>query len=509
MRPVDAAPADLETVRRILREHAPGLEARAFGSRVSWAARETSDLDLVLMTNEPLGAARMAVLRSAFTDSRLPFRVDVVDWAGVSDSFRKVIESEYVTLIGKGEQRSGEGRTTMTLGRFAPLAYGKGLKSDVRNPSGHVPVFGSNGQVGWHDKALTDGPTVIVGRKGTVGSVHYSPEPCWPIDTTFFISGRDTGLMRFKYYALSTLGLETMNTDSAVPGLNRNAFHAREIRTPPIPEQRAVARVLGVLDDKIEANRRMSATLEGLAQAAFKDWFVDFGPVRAKAAGRAPWLPDPLWSLFPDRLVDSELGQIPEGWEVGRFGDLSCKPQYGYTASASADPVGPKFLRITDINKKNWINWETVPYCDIGHDDIKKYLLVEGDILIARMADPGHGVMIEESRNAVFASYLIRFRPLQRYYGRYLQYWLRSRSYWSLVRARSTGTTRVSLNAKILSDFLLVMPSSEILEPFSRLTDDLRSRVVTNTLEEQSLGAMRDALLPKLISGEVRVRGIQ
>ena len=90
---------------------------------------------------------------------------------------------------------------------------------------------------------------------------------------------------------------------------------------PPIPEQRAVARVLCALDDKIEANRRMNATLEGMAQAVFKDWFVDFGPVRAKAAGRAPWLPGPLWSLFPDRLVDSEAGEIPEGWDVRRLGE--------------------------------------------------------------------------------------------------------------------------------------------------------------------------------------------
>ena len=315
----------------------------------------------------------------------------------------------------------------------------------------------------------------------------------------------------FLYYWLkaNTEALERHAVGTTFRELPGSVLKRIRIPLPPLSEQRAVARVLGALDDKIEANRRMSATLEGLAQAVFKDWFVDFGPVRAKAAGRARYLPDPLWSLFPDRLVESELGEIPEGWEVGCLGDLSCKPQYGYTASARADPAGPKFLRITDINKSNWINWGVVPYCDIDRDDIKKYALVKGDILIARMADPGHGVLIEENRNAVFASYLIRFRPLQQYYGRYLQYWLRSPSYWSLVKARAVGTTRVSLNAKVLGDFPIVVPSSEVLEAFSELIEDLRSRVVTNSSEEQTLGAMRDTLLPKLVSGELRVRGIE
>ena len=95
------------------------------------------------------------------------------------------------------------------------------------------------------------------------------------------------------------------------------------ITLPPLPEQRAIAHVLGTLDDKIELNRRMNETLEAMARALFKDWFVDFGPVRAKMAGREPYLPPDVWSLFPDRLAPSELGDIPAGWEVGTVGDVS------------------------------------------------------------------------------------------------------------------------------------------------------------------------------------------
>ena len=108
MKPIDITPSDLETVRCILREHTPGLEVRAFGSRVSWTAREISDLDIALLTDEPLSTARMTNLKAAFTKSYLPFRVDIVDWAGASESFRKVIESEHVVLVEQKVERDYE-----------------------------------------------------------------------------------------------------------------------------------------------------------------------------------------------------------------------------------------------------------------------------------------------------------------------------------------------------------------------------------------------------------------
>ena len=530
MGPVDAAPADLETVRRILREHAPGLEARAFGSRVSWTARETSDLDLALMTDEPLDAARMAALRSAFTDSRLPFRVDVVDWAGASDGFREAIESGCVTLVEKGERGTGASWKATTLGDCIQT------NDSTYSPKEAWPFVNylDTGNVtenrvdGLH--RLIPGKDEIPSRarrKARPGDILYStvrpnqkhfgllkevPENFLASTGFSVFRGRaDVAHTDFIYWFLAQdhiverLHTIAEHSTSAYPSIRPSDIEALTLALPPLPEQRAIAGVLGALDDKIEANRRMNETLEAMAQAVFKSWFVDFAPVRAKAEGRDTGLPGHIAALFPDRLADSELGEIPEGWEVGCLGDLSYKPQYGYTASAKPNPVGPKFLRITDINKGNWINWGIVPYCDIDRGDIKKYALTKGDILIARMADPGHGVMIEENRNAVFASYLIRFRPLQQYYGRYLQYWLRSPRYWSLVRARAVGTTRVSLNAKVLSNFPIVVPSSEVLEVFSELIGDLRSRVVTNSSEEQTLGTMRDTLLPKLVSGEVRI----
>ena len=256
-------------------------------------------------------------LREAFEESNLPFRVDLFVWDDMPERFQKHIKQDYVVLMKKARSTES-GWKTVTLGEFAPFTYGKGLPVGKRNPLGAIPVFGSNGVVGYHDSPLTDGPTIIIGRKGTVGAVHYSPIPCWPIDTTFFITGNDSTLVRFKYYALSMIGLERMNSDSAVPGLNRSAAHVRTLLLPGESEQRAIAHILGTLDDKIELNRRMNETLEEMARALFKSWFVDFDPVRAKATlKQSTPLIEPLIHHSPFRGESARQGRQPAGAPVG------------------------------------------------------------------------------------------------------------------------------------------------------------------------------------------------
>ena len=314
----------------------------------------------------------------------------------------------------------------------------------------------------------------------------------------------------FVYYlardpSFRAFAVHSMQGSTGRQRVMADSLRSFECALPPIEEQRRIAHILGTIDDKIELNQQMNETLESTARAIFKSWFVDFDPVRTKMMSEESCLPPDVLKLFPNHLVNSDLNEIPKGWTVKTLGDLSNKPQYGYTASAKDEVVGPKFLRITDVNKKAWVDWDSVPYCEITDGDFEKYRLHKGDILIARMADPGHGIMIEEDREAVFASYLIRFRPIFKQYARFLQYWLRSSSYWELVKTREIGTTRASLNAKMLSEFPLVIPPVDVVEIFSGQVDSLRDRVVANTSEIESLAALRDTLLPKLLSGEIRV----
>ena len=392
-----------------------------------------------------------------------------------------------------------------TLRDFAPFAYGAGLPERERNTSGNVPVYGANGIVGCHDSPLTSGPTVIIGRKGTVGAVHYSPVPCWPIDTTFFVTGSDPSLVRYRYYVLKSLGLEHMNAHSAVPGLNRDAAHARRIRVPDDNEQRAIAHILGSLDDKIELNRRMNETLEAIAQALFKSWFIDFDPVRAKAEGRDTGLPPHVAALFPDSFEDSELGQIPEGWQVEKLAEL-CSTQYGYTASAASQPIGPRYLRVTDINKRNWIEWGDVPYCSI--DPIRKntYALHIGDLVVARMADPGKSAIVEEEVDAVFASYLVRLKTASLAESYYVYGFLKSDPYAEYVTGARSGSVQANMNAKVIVGAALAVPPPTLMQQYLGVVLALRQRLVANSHESDSLAALRDALLPKLLSGEIGIK---
>lgn len=173
------------------------------------------------------------------------------------------------------------------------------------------------------------------------------------------------------------------------------------------------------------------------------------------------------------------------------------KPQYEYTASASDECIGPKFLRITDINKDPWISWDSVPYCKINDSDLQKYRIHEGDLLIARMADPGHGVLIEEEVDCVFASYLIRFQVKDLSYFRYLQYWQRSALYWNQVNSKKTGTTRANLNAQVLRKFQLLLPSSFIVHQYSKIIDRFRNRLIRNIEESQLLSEKKNFLLER------------
>ena len=382
-----------------------------------------------------------------------------------------------------------DGWREVRLGEFAPFTYGKSLPVRKRNPSGQVPVFGSNGVVGYHDSALTDDPTIIIGRKGTAGAVHYSPDPCWPIDTTFFFTGSDVELVRYKYYALSALGLDGMNSDSAVPGLNRSAAHARELNVPEESEQRAIAHVLGTLDDKIELNRRMNETLEEMARALFKSWFVDFDPVRAKMEGRwrrgesLPGLPAEHYELFPDRLVASELGEIPEGWEVKALGDI-IELAYGRALRAKDRECGP--IPVYGSNGK--VGWHN------------ERMVAGPGIVVGRKGNPGVVTWTHSDFFPIDTTFYVipKHSDLRM---RFLFFALTNQDLPSI----SADSAVPGLNRNLAYMNRLLAPEKTVSAVFDQFVSTIFSR--RHRLEEESraLAAQRDALLPKLVSGEVRV----
>jgi type I restriction enzyme S subunit len=363
---------------------------------------------------------------------------------------------------------------------------------------------------------------IVIARMGTIGVSAIIKEDVPAVAASYLIIHRvDPRIADAKFisYLLHSRYywefIWSHGSSGAVqPNINAKTLGEFQFPLPPLPEQRAIAHILGTLDDKIELNRKMNETLEQMARALFKSWFIDFEPVRAKMEGRwkkgqsLPGLPAHLYDLFPDRLVDSKLGPIPEGWEVKKLSDI-CSTQYGYTASAIDNPIGPKLLRVTDINKQHWIDWSQVPHCKIDKDNKEVYALHVGDLVVARMADPGKAAIIEEEIDAVFASYLVRLKTESLAHSYYIIGFLKSDLYADYVSRTKSGSVQASMNAKVIVGAELVIPPIKLREKYLEVILPLRKQLVANIRESCALATLRDALLPKLISGELEIKEVK
>ena len=495
---IDIRVGDHKLVLDLLKQHLPNVVVWAYGSRVKWTSRPQSDLDMVVFAT-PEQNSQVFDLREAFEESNLPFRVDLFVWDTVPEQFRKRIEADHVVLVKKEEQSARGGWKNVTLGEFAPFTYGKGLPVGKRNPSGAIPVFGSNGIVGYHDSPLTDGPTIIIGRKGTSGAIHYSPIPCWPIDTTFFITGDDPILTKFKYYAISVLGLENMNSDSAVPGLNRSAAHARMLLLPEESEQRAIAHILGTLDDKIELNRRMNETLEEMARALFKSWFVDFDPVRTKMEGRDIGLPPDVADLFPDRMVESELGEIPEGWEVGCLADIAVAPRRGVDPTSLHDET--PYIGLEHMPRRSiaLTQWEGA-----GKVTSSKSVFKKGEFLFGKLRPYFHKIGVAPV-SGICSTDVIVVAPKASQWSAFVLASISSDEFIAYANQTSTGTRMPRTSWKTISEYRICLPSAHAVQAFQDAVQPMIDEIVANVHGSHTLASLRDALLPKLISGEMRM----
>ena len=389
-----------------------------------------------------------------------------------------------------------------TIGEFAPFTYGKGLLAKDRNQFGGVPVFGSNGIVGYHDVALTDGPTVVIGRKGSVGKVHYSPVPCWPIDTTFFFSSDDEYLVRFVCYSLRCVGLESMNSDSAVPGLNRSEAQACELSIPPLSEQRRIAGILGALDDKIALNRRMNFTLEGMAQALFQLWFVDYEPVRAKMIGRwrrgesLPGMPAELWDAFPNRLAATELGDAPVGWDARALSEC-------FNLTMGQSPPGRSYND----------DGEGMPFfqgrAEFGfrYPQNRRYCtepkrLAEPDDTLVSVRAPVGTINMAYDRCCIGRGLAaLRHKSGSASYTYYAIDALQP----AIQQYEQTGTVFGAISKRQFEELPALEPPPEIVSAFDAYARHFDERIRLNTAQSRALTALRDTLLPRLVSGELRV----
>ena len=514
--PVDIRPDHLEIVQDVLREHLPvDIRVWVFGSRASWTTKDSSDLDLALEGTSQLSHKVLGALKYAFEDSALPYTVDFVDLNRIGDSFREIVESQRVPLPtnrdGTGQRakhsQAGEWRTVL-WGNLATLEYGKSLRG-YDSPIGNYKVYGTNGPIGWHNEPLCPYASVIIGRKGAYRGVHYSPDPFFVIDTAFYLKPKADLDTRWAYYQLLTQDINGMDSGSAIPSTSREDFYGLPVEVPPLPKQRAIAHVLGTLDDKIELNRRMNETLEAMARALFKSWFVDFEPVRAKMEGRwqrgesLPGLPAEHYDLFPDRLVDSQLGEIPEGWEAKPLGEVA-----HLNPEAWSRKNKPAWVEYVDLANTKWgviestqrIIWEGAP-------SRARRVLRAGDTIVGTVR-PGNGSYSLIGIDGLTGS--TGFAVLRPMHSRSRELvFLSATAHDNIERLalRADGAAYPAVRPDVVMETAVVMPDTEslVLETFSARVGALLDKIEFAKQESRHLAAQRDALLPGLVSGDIRV----
>lgn len=373
--------------------------------------------------------------------------------------------------------------------------YRKPLSKRQRSSRpGPFPYYGAAKIFDYIDDYIFDGEYCLIAEDGSVVTEEGHPVmqlargKFWANNHTHILKGRLVST-RYLYYYLSGFNIHGYVTGAAQPKINQSNLNRIPVLIPPRHLEERIVSVLGAYDDLIENNARRIEILEEMARAVYREWFVEH---------RFPGHEDV-------ELVDSELGPITEGWEVAPLSEL-VSTQYGYTESATDEPVGPRFLRGTDINKQPYVDWDSVPFCSIGEQDFEKYRLVPGDIVVIRMADPGKPAIVEDEVDAVFASYLIRLKIVNEgVTPYYLFYYLQSPEYQGYVTGAATGTTRKSASAKVVTGVSLAIPPRELVRHFDSLVGPHRDLLNNLLRQNAALRASRDLLLPKLISGEIDV----
>ena len=361
------------------------------------------------------------------------------------------------------------------IGDVCPFVYGKGLPKEKRI-IGKIPVYGSNGVVGFHDKSFLNGPCIIIGRKGSIGKIHYSQIPCWPIDTTFYIEEKENYHLRFIFYLLKFLNLENMDSDTSVPGLNRNTAHDVKIEIPEKTQQVKISRILETLDNKIENLQKLNKILEEIAHTIFKSWFVDFDGVA--------------------EFEDSELGKIPKGWSVRSLENI-CKIVMGQSPPGSSyneNGEGVIFFQ----GKTDFGNFFPTPriYCTSP-----KRFAEKKDILFTVRA-PIAAINVAKERCSIGRG-LASLR-LNDNHGSFLYYFLKN-SFGEWQKFESEGTVYGAVNKDDVHTFKIINPPPKKIILFNQIIDPLFYNIWKNNEQIKYLTKILDVLLPKLMSGEIRI----
>jgi len=358
-----------------------------------------------------------------------------------------------------------------TIGDIIKLQRGHDLPR-TKMVIGDIPVAGSNGVIGYHNEFTTKAPGITLGRSGNIGNPKFYSQNFWAHNTVLYVKDFKSNNEKFIFYFLNNVDFSGLNSGSAVPTLNRNYVHETKIVIPPLKEQKVIAEVLSSLDDKIDLLHRQNKTLEELAQTLFRQWFIE--------EAKDEWEEKPL-NYFGDVIC----GKTPS----------KKKPEYH-----NGDIP---FIKIPDMHRNIFIFNTTDTLTIKGSDSQKNKLLPKKSICVSCIATVGLVSMntIESQTNQQINSIV----PQEEYY-RYFLYLFMKSSYELLHAMASGGTATLNLNTGNFQKMDVIKPNDDILKDFHNLIEPKFSKIFANQKQIKTLENMRGTLLPKLMSGEVRVK---
>ena len=528
-------------VEALLREHVPDAEVWAYGSRVNGESHEGSDLDLVVRGPDlkRIPSGPLAGLIEALEDSKVPILVQTQDWARLPESFHQEIEQNYV-VVREGVSAGSAGLSgewgKVTLGDVC-TKIGSGS-----TPRGGKEVYLEDGpfalirsQNVYNDGFARDGLAFISDEYAeALHNVEVLPDDVLlnitgdsvarvcQVDTTVLparvnqhvaIIRPDSDKLDAAYlrYYLAAPEVQEMLLSWAGSGGTRNALTKQmiesfQVKAPTdLAEQRAIAHVLGSLDDKIELNRRMNETLEAMARTLFKSWFVDFDPVRAKMEDRwrqgesLPGLPAEHYDLFPDRLVVSELGEIPDGWEVKTLGDVAEQRREG-VSPGHIDPDTP-YIALEHMPKHCIAleDWTLADGLASG-----KFRFEQGDILFGKLRPYFHKVGVAPLDGVCSTDIVVISPKWDNWFG-FVLCNVSSSGFVNYTDAASTGTKMPRTKWGDMARYKVTLPSGELAKAFNEMISPWIMSMLWTIHASRALAGQRDALLPGLVSGEMQV----
>lgn len=426
---------------------------------------------------------------------------------------------------------------TSTWGDEISLEYGKSLKG-YQNSNGKYQVFGSNGPIGWTDKPLCKGPGIILGRKGAYRGVKFSEKDFYVIDTAYYVVPKTDIDLNWLYYAIKYHKLGEIDDGSPIPSTTRAAVYVREFDIPSKEVQVKMGNILKKIDLKIELNNQINETLESIAQAIFKSWFIDFEPVRVKIAakqeGNDPELAamcvisgkseeelqqmakddfaelQATAALFPDEFVDSELVEMPKGWEVGCVEDIAtAKGGYAFKGSQFVEKGYPviKIKNITgdgevDIQGTQCIEEKTARTA-------AKFMLHDCDLVMAMTgATVGKIGLVNTHGKSIYLNQRVAKFESEKFGGK-ISYFLfclfNRKEYFEQIVGTAQGSAQPNISSSGIESTSIIVPNFELINLFIKNTDSIFQYWLKNGSTNNFLNQIRDTLLPKLLSGDVEL----